>query len=792
MSKHYSFLGTVVVAALGLSAVLTAAPTPAPEEKDPRSPSEIQAAQDDLHALLHAAARPDGNQDEVWQAWRAFQHKHAGTPEWRRAAEAMGRVRSPLDDLDREKLPAGERPPWLPQEVLASLGDLRWRAPGGAGVIGVSADGRIASIGSYGIRYWDLDPLHERFVIPGGAALGSAPDDKLLVASSYNGADVIFHLWDMSGDKPRERAIFGTKQGSLRTAMLAADHRTLLVSQWDRNDALESEDEAIHRWDISVDPPKELPPLTKSTRSFQNLALARKSMTLAMVDDASPGATVDIWDFGTEPPRIRCKVPFRSEFGPGPFALSPDGKRLAIRHIKRQAVVLWDVSGAEPKGVDTLEGVEFRNLMFSADGGIVAVMEHDPILHLWPVTDAARKDFALKEGESLANFALDYVPVSMAFAEDGKTLVMAGDDSAIHVWDLQKHADRFPAPRGHRGEVRAIAFAPDGKTLATAADDQTIRLWDLTGRRPEETAKVEAAGKAISSLAFASDGRTLVSLGAAYAENGAASDDNAVRLWDVTDRKAPHALAAWRVPAGSAYSVAPHPTEPWLLVGGMLRGDKLHEDPKTHEQRSDARGYAGLWDLAGRPPAERAAFHCDDPEPDVNDNEYQVRGPVVNSPTFDARGRLLICRTGAGTVRVLACSADSLKELSKFKPYFHGLGALALSPDGRTLATNGWNSQDDHGLRLWDWDSKEVKPRSDFRAEQPSDLSGLTFSPDGKRLAGITDNGFAVYDVPSGKIVYQCGVVGRPNQIAFAPDGRHLATANANSTVYIFRLPAVP
>jgi WD40 repeat protein len=38
-------------------------------------------------------------------------------------------------------------------------------------------------------------------------------------------------------------------------------------------------------------------------------------------------------------------------------------------------------------------------------------------------------------------------------------------------------------PQGPHRHVRAVAFSPDGKTLVTAGDDQAIHFWDVSERK---------------------------------------------------------------------------------------------------------------------------------------------------------------------------------------------------------------------------------------------------------------------------------------------------------------------
>jgi WD40 repeat protein len=116
------------------------------------------------------------------------------------------------------------------------------------------------------------------------------------------------------------------------------------------------------------------------------------------------------------------------------------------------------------------------------------------------------------------------------------------------------------------------------------------------------------------------------------------------------------------------------------------------------------------------------------------------------------------------------------------KPYT--VWSVAFSPDGSQAA-----SADDLGqVQLWDLTGAEPRVRTLPRWHVRMVLS-VAFSPDGKTLASAGYDGRIILsEMPAGKKMHEWQLPGPVSAVCFARDGRHLATANGNGTVYILRL----
>ncbi|MFL5244097.1 MAG: WD40 repeat domain-containing protein [Gemmataceae bacterium] len=162
----------------------------------------------------------------------------------------------------------------------------------------------------------------------------------------------------------------------------------------------------------------------------------------------------------------------------------------------------------------------------------------------------------------------------------------------------------------------------------------------------------------------------------------------------------------------------------------------------------------------------------------------------VNALTYSHDGTHLAVAGGepakSGEVRLYAVPPNGLpspqaeKLLSGHKDVIFG---LAFSPDGKTLASSGY----DRLIKLWDVATgKEIMTLKDHS----DTVYGLAFSPDGKMLAsGAADRAVKIWEVATAKRLHTLSdSTDWIYALAWSPNGKHVAGGGVDKSIRIWEV----
>ncbi|HJT78399.1 MAG TPA: WD40 repeat domain-containing protein, partial [Gemmataceae bacterium] len=535
---------------------------------------------------------------------------------------------------------------------------------------------------------------------------------------------------------------------------LASAGDDLRVRLWEATTGRE-----LRSWQVRRGPLPPGFPVGEDRVAAYAVAFAPDGRTLAAGYD---DGTIRLWDPATGKEVRRWHPPAEKVYA---IAFSPDGKVIASGGPDGK-VYLWEVAtGKRRLVIGSAAGGGTRCLAFAPDGATVAAAGPGlgKTIGLWDTTTgkAVRQLPGGREGAE-----------GIAFSRDGRRLASAGRDGTLRLLDVATARAIWELPnKCHRG---ALAFSPDGEALATSYGDVLV-LDAATGK---QVRRLPGPGGA-NALSFSPDGRTL----AAGYESGT------IALWDPATGKNRVPLPGHLERAGS---IAFAPDGKTVATGSDDKTARLWETASGKERRR-FEGHMGRVGAVAFTPDGKMLATGSPGQILLYDLATGKRVPRFTGSVLGAfriavlpDGRHLVTATLGGGDRMRLWEMATGKEVRQYPPDKQ-VWALALSPDGKVIATAAYAANGDP-IRLWDVATGKGVGQFPLAPNQWG--GALAFSPDGNTLAvGSTQFDLYLWDLRTGKQRYRIDTRNRwVWSLAFSPDGRTLAMGGEKGVIYLWEV----
>ena len=135
----------------------------------------------------------------------------------------------------------------------------------------------------------------------------------------------------------------------------------------------------------------------------------------------------------------------------------------------------------------------------------------------------------------------------------------------------------------------------------------------------------------------------------------------------------------------------------------------------------------------------------------------------------------------ASSIGIWLYDAQTGEELNLFTGHTYGVSSVSFSPDGKILAGGTLNGP----IRLWNVDTGTHIRTLTRRGA--SNVRSVSFSPDGETLAGGSSKEIYLWDVNTGTHIQTlAGHTDPVESVSFSPDGKTLASAGWDGTIRLW------
>ncbi|HBS88758.1 MAG: hypothetical protein A2W91_04215 [Bacteroidetes bacterium GWF2_38_335] len=220
-----------------------------------------------------------------------------------------------------------------------------------------------------------------------------------------------------------------------------------------------------------------------------NIAYSQDGRYLASCGKGDPA--IKIWEVATN--KMCGKLEGHTDLVTA-LCFSPDGKFLASGS-KDNLVILWDLTKWELSKKYSGHLKEITAVCFSGDGNFVVSASNDKTVKVWNISEVKEK-FTLTEHKN------DVTVV--AVSSDNKYLVSGSDDNSLIVWDFQS-GTLLKKIKAQKKRITSLAFLPNNTAFLSSSMDKTIKLWDVVSGT---AVKEYAAASGIVNMSVESSGKS--------------------------------------------------------------------------------------------------------------------------------------------------------------------------------------------------------------------------------------------------------------------------------------------
>jgi len=331
-------------------------------------------------------------------------------------------------------------------------------------------------------------------------------------------------------------------------------------------------------------------------------------------------------------------------------AVTPNGQLVFTGGADKTVRVFHATDGKELKVLPHPEAVQSLAVQGPADLLVAGCAGKSVVVSTIPYTPG--RPLGENFGKVLQSFSQNGPVTAVAAPATVATLYSTSADKTAKAWRV---AGDGPVRNlaGHGNLVDVVAYSPDGLALASCSHDGTIRFWNPSDGK--QTGEIKLPAQPLYCLAWRPDGKQLA----------VGAFDHSIRIVDVSAKKVEREIKGLEhsAPHGhneAVYSIVYTPDGLQLYSAG-------------------ADGMIKLWKVAD------GGFVKDFVDPSLREKSQR---DFINQIRLTPDGGKLLAAGNGGWMTVWNTSDGKLIHSQKFPT---GLYGLAVSPDGKSVATGNQN-----------------------------------------------------------------------------------------------------